>query len=66
MEEPMSRKDAGRFALVLLFGAMLAACGSTWEGMKQDTGENLEALGGATESAGEDIQEESTGAQPTP
>ena len=55
----MSLKSAGHFALVLLFGAMLAACGSTWEGMKQDTGENLEAIGGGMESAGEDIQEES-------
>ena len=55
----MARKDAGRFALVLLLGAMLAACGSTWEGMKQDTGENLEALGGGMESTGEDIEEES-------
>jgi predicted small secreted protein len=55
----MILKNAGRIALVLLFGAMLAACGSTWEGMKQDTGENLEAMGGGMESTGEDLQEES-------
>jgi predicted small secreted protein len=59
MEEAMILKNAGRVALALLFGAMLAACGSTWEGMKQDTGENLEAMGGGMESTGEDIQEES-------
>lgn len=55
----MTLKGAGRLALILLFGSMLAACGSTWEGMKQDTGENLEAVGGGMESTGEDIQEES-------
>ena len=55
----MTLKGAGRLALILLFGSMLAACGSTWEGMKQDTGENLERMGGGMESAGEDIQEES-------
>ncbi len=55
----MILKNTGRVALLLLFGAMLAGCGSTWEGMKQDTGENLEAVGGGMESTGEDIQEES-------
>jgi hypothetical protein len=55
----MTIKGTGRLALILLFGSMLAACGSTWEGMKQDTGENLEALGGGMESTGEDIEEES-------
>jgi hypothetical protein len=59
MEVPMSLKGAGRLILILLFGSMLAACGSTWEGMKQDTGENLEAMGGGMESTGEEIQEES-------
>jgi hypothetical protein len=58
MEVPMS-KVAGRLVLILLFGSMLAACGSTWEGMKQDTGENMEAVGGGMESTGEEIQEES-------
>ena len=55
----MTIKGTGRLALILLLGSMLAACGSTWEGMKQDTGENLEALGGGMESTGEDIEEES-------
>lgn len=60
----MTLERAGRLALILFFGSMLAACGSTWEGMKQDTGENLEAIGGGMESTGEDIQEDSE-AQPT-
>jgi predicted small secreted protein len=34
----------------------LAACGDTWRGLKQDTGENLEAVGGSVERAGEDVQ----------
>jgi predicted small secreted protein len=33
----------------------LAACGDTWEGVKQDTGENLEATGEAIEDAGEAV-----------
>jgi len=55
----MTLEGAGRLALIVFFGAMLAACGSTWEGMKQDTGENMEAVGSGMESTGEDIQEES-------
>jgi predicted small secreted protein len=35
----------------------LAACGDTWEGFKQDTGENVEATGEAVEDAGEAIQQ---------
>ena len=53
----MILKNAGRVVLLLLFGAVLAACGSTWEGMKQDTGENLEAMGSGMESAGEKVQD---------
>lgn len=34
----------------------LAACGDTWEGLKQDTGDNLEATGEAIDKAGEDIK----------
>jgi predicted small secreted protein len=34
------------FVLALLT-VTLAACGDTWRGMKQDTGENLEATGEA-------------------
>ena len=52
----MSLKTAGRLALILLFGSMLAACGNTWSGMKEDTGENMEAVGEKMDSAGEDLQ----------
>lgn len=55
----MTLEGAGRLALIVFFGSMLVACGSTWEGMKQDTGENMEAIGGGMESTGEDIQEDS-------
>jgi hypothetical protein len=62
MEEQMTLEGAGRLALIVFFGSMLAACGSTWEGMKQDTGENMEAVGSGMESTGEDIQEDAEGA----
>jgi hypothetical protein len=42
----------------LALGLGLAACGDTWRGMKQDTGENLEAVGGSMEDAGEDVKED--------
>jgi predicted small secreted protein len=35
----------------------LAACGDTWRGVKQDTGENMEAVGKTMEGAGEDVKE---------
>ena len=44
------------FVLALLT-VTLAACGDTWEGFKQDTGENVEATGEAIEDAGEAIQQ---------
>ena len=50
----MTLKGAGRLALILLFGSMLAACGNTWSGMKEDTGENMEAVGEGMDSTGED------------
>ncbi len=45
-------------SLALALGLGLAACGDTWRGMKQDTGENLEAVGGSMEDAGEDVKED--------
>ena len=54
----MNMKLAGRFALILLFGSMLAACGSTWSGMKEDTGENMEAVGDTVSEAGEDVKKD--------
>jgi predicted small secreted protein len=56
MEDPMTLKGAGRLALLLLFGSMLAACGNTWSGMKEDTGENMEAVGESMDSGGEDLE----------
>lgn len=41
-------------AALMLVG--LAACGDTWQGMKEDTGENMEATGKAMEDAGEKVQ----------
>jgi hypothetical protein len=35
----------------------LAACGSTWEGLKQDTGDNLEATGEVLEDAGDAVRQ---------
>ena len=46
-----------RFALILLFGSMLAACGNTWSGLKEDTGENMEATGNAMSGAGDKLDE---------
>ncbi len=45
------------FVLALLT-VTLTACSDTWEGLKQDTGENLEATGEAIEDAGEAIKPE--------
>ena len=53
----MTLEGAGRLALILLFGSMLAACGNTWSGMKEDTGENMEAVGEGMDSTGEDLDE---------
>ncbi len=39
-----------------LLTVSLAACGDTWEGVKQDTGDNLEATGEAIEDAGEAVK----------
>jgi predicted small secreted protein len=35
----------------------LGACSDTWEGAKQDTGDNLESAGQTIEEAGEDIKD---------
>jgi predicted small secreted protein len=44
-------------AAVLLLASSLAGCGDTWQGVKKDTGENLEATGQAIERAGEKIKD---------
>jgi predicted small secreted protein len=43
-------------ALLLGLSVGLAACGSTWEGAKEDTKENVEAVGEGVETGGEKIQ----------
>ena len=40
----------------LLLASALAACGDTWRGAKEDTGENLEATGQALDEAGEKVE----------
>jgi predicted small secreted protein len=35
----------------------LSGCGDTWQGLKKDTGDNLEATGKAVEEAGEKIKD---------
>lgn len=42
--------------LALSFAVGLAACGDTWRGAKQDTGENLEKTGQTIEKTGERVK----------
>ena len=49
----MRRLLLALFALPLLVG--LSGCGDTWEGVKEDTSENLERSGEALEDAGEEV-----------
>jgi predicted small secreted protein len=44
--------------LASLLALGLGACGRTWEGLKEDTGENLQTTGQALEKAGEDIKKQ--------
>jgi predicted small secreted protein len=44
--------------LASLLALGLGACSRTWEGLKEDTGENLETTGQALEKAGEDIKKQ--------
>jgi predicted small secreted protein len=37
--------------LLVSFMSVLAACGDTWSGVRQDTGENLQAAGNAIDDA---------------
>lgn len=41
---------------VLLLTFALAACGETWSGMRQDTGQAMEATGQAIERGGEAVK----------
>jgi hypothetical protein len=63
-DERMLRSRWFPIWLSLVLGLGLAACGDTWQGMKKDTGENLEAVGGSMERAGEDVQEDAEKKEP--
>jgi predicted small secreted protein len=43
--------------LALPLGLNLAACSDTWQGMKQDTGQNMEAVGQSIDKAGEKVKD---------
>jgi predicted small secreted protein len=53
----MGTKRATVLTAILLAALALAGCGDTWQGVKKDTGENIEATGEAIEKAGEKIKE---------
>jgi hypothetical protein len=50
--------NCARIALILVFGSFLAACGDTWSGMKEDTGQNMEAVGSSMSEAGETVKDD--------
>jgi predicted small secreted protein len=59
--QDMTSDDAmiARFGVMVLVAALLlglSACSGTWRGLKQDTGENLQATGAAIEKAGEKVK----------
>ena len=41
----------------LFLATVLTACGNTWDGLKKDTSDNLEATGDAIEEVGEKADE---------
>ena len=43
-----------------VFSASLVGCENTWQGMKQDTGENLQKSGQSLERAGEKTKPDKT------
>lgn len=44
-------------ATTVTLAVALSACGDTWRGAKEDTGENMRATGRAIEGAGEQVQQ---------
>lgn len=46
-----------RWLALLAVAGFVTACGDTWQGMKQDTKDNVEATGKAMEDAGEKMEE---------
>jgi hypothetical protein len=53
----LNRPFVLNFLVLGLLVVTLAACGDTWEGLKQDTGENVEATGRAIEKVGEAVRQ---------
>ena len=45
------------FVCALFLATAVSACSDTWEGMKKDTGDNLESAGQAIEDTGEEVKE---------
>ena len=50
-----NRPIALQLLAVLLLTFTLAACSNTWSGVRQDTGQAMEATGQAIEGAGEAV-----------
>ena len=52
--------DRARFLVVMAMltgmATVLAACGDTWRGVKEDTGENMEKTGETLEKAGDAVK----------
>jgi predicted small secreted protein len=43
--------------LIVILGLGLAACGDTWQGLKKDTGQNMETVGEGIDKSGEKVEE---------
>lgn len=56
-DNDMKRTRTIGLAAALLSAILLVGCGDTWRGVKQDTGDNLEATGEAIEKAGEKVKD---------
>lgn len=54
----MTLANSIRLLMALLLLGFVVGCGDTWRGMKQDTGENMEATGNAIEEAGGKVKGE--------
>ncbi len=56
----MSNDGSGTISVVMAtlvgMATVLAACGDTWRGVKEDTGENMEKTGETLEKAGDAVK----------
>jgi predicted small secreted protein len=52
----MTKSRIATAALALTVAATLAACGDTWRGAKQDTGENMNRTGEAIDRTGDRVR----------